>query len=243
VVLVVDISVVIPAHNEEKTVGHVIERVFSVLPRDTEIVLVDDGSTDRTPQIAREAGARVIRLPRNMGKGVALRTGFKAVSGEIVITLDSDGTHRGEECGRLLQVLEDMDAEMVIGSRFLKPVNNGCTRGLNVFLNRAANMMIRLAHRTPITDSQSGMRAMRRYLLESLELTSIGYEIETEITLKALKNGYRVVEIPIFTNPRFFGGSKLNLLVDTGKMLNLYLHNLPSLNHNNSAPKPNPGRI
>lgn len=228
---------VIPAHNEEKTVGHVIKSVFGVLPQDTEIILVDDGSTDHTPQIARRAGARVIRLPRNMGKGVALRTGFKAVSGEVVITLDSDGTHRGEECAKLLQVLEDVDAEMVIGSRFLRHVNNGHTRGLNVFLNRTANMMIRLAHRTPITDSQSGMRAMKRYLLESLELTSVGYEIETELTLKALKNGFRVVEAPISTRPRFFGGSKLNLLIDTGKMLNLYLHNLPSLNHNNSAPK------
>jgi len=214
------ISVVIPAYNEEKTIGDVIYSTISTMENSRmpyEIIVVDDGSTDNTRRIATRYKATVLSNGKNKGKGYTLRKGFRYAQGDIVVTVDSDGTHKPKEIPDIIYPLFN-GVDIVAGSRFLGHVNNSTSR-LNQLGNFLFNVIIMILTGKRITDSQTGFRAFKKEVLQGTNLESIGYEIETEITVKGLKNGFVYQEKPINCKKRTYNISKLKILSDGVKIL------------------------
>ena len=184
------ISVIIPAYNEEKRIGKVLQRIPEFVD---EVIVVDDGSNDRTSEVARKFGVEVIRLERNEGKGKAMSEGIKAANGDIIVFMDADGQHRPEEIIKLVEPIVNGEADFVIGSRLIK------AQGERPLIRKISNFittyLIRLKLGISVRDTQSGFRAIRREFLPEIE--SKRYEVETEVLIKAVKKGARVKEVPV----------------------------------------------
>jgi glycosyltransferase involved in cell wall biosynthesis len=215
------LTVVVPMFNEEPTVGNVISRLKAVLEAtgfNFEVVVVDDCSRDKSVEVAQKKGAAVYRLEQHMGKGYALRTGFSKAKGDIIATIDSDGSHLPEELPLLLFPIVQGKADLVIGSRFL---NNGVgtSKKINKIGNRMFNKLIEVLTLKQISDSQSGYRVMNRQVLRSLKLSSDEYEIEAEMLVKTACKGFRIKEIPISFEQRTYGRSGVDPLIDGFKIL------------------------
>ena len=215
------LSIIIPVYNEELTVGNVIDRV-KVAMQDiglpNEIIVVDDHSYDKSLDVVKKRVVRLYSLRQHLGKGYALRAGFAKVKGEIIVTIDSDGSHRPEELPRILAPVLKDKADLVIGSRYLNQ-KNVAARKLNAFGVRIFNFLIQLLTGTAITDSQSGYRAMKREVLIGERLKSGEYEIESEMLVKAAKKKFRVTEVPISFEQRTYGRSGVDPVVDGLKIL------------------------
>jgi glycosyltransferase involved in cell wall biosynthesis len=215
------ISVIIPVFNEELTIGNVIERVKGVLQKlgfKYEIIVVDDFSTDKSLELSNRQRVKVYSLKKHMGKGYALRAGFAKAKGDIVTTVDSDGSHRPEELPSLLTPILQDKADLVIGSRYLnqKPV---AAKKLNAIGVRLFNLLIKVFTRADVSDSQSGYRVMKSAVLRNMGLKSGGYEIESEMLVKTARQGFRVREVPISFEQRTYGTSRLDPMVDGFKIL------------------------
>jgi glycosyltransferase involved in cell wall biosynthesis len=183
-----------------------------------EIIVVDDCSTDRSLEISKRQSAKVFSLKKHMGKGYALRAGFAKAKGDIVTTIDSDGSHRPEELPRLLAPILRNKADLVIGSRYLsqKPV---ATKKLNAAGVRLFNFLIKILTRVEVSDSQSGYRVMKSAVLRNMRLKSSEYEIESEMLVKTVRHGFRVIEVPISFEQRTCGTSRLDPMIDGFKIL------------------------
>lgn len=215
------ISVVIPVFNEELTIGNVIERLSLVMQKygfKYEIIVVDDFSADRSLAFSKKLDAKVYSLKTHMGKGYALRAGFAKAKGEIITTIDSDGSHRPEELPRLLTPILQNKSDLVIGSRYLSktPV---AARRLNAAGVQLFNFLVKLLTRTNVSDSQSGYRVMKNNVLQNMHLRSSGYEIESEMLVKTARHGFMVKEVPISFEQRTYGTSRLDPMVDGLKIL------------------------
>ncbi len=210
------ISVIIPVYNEQHTLGNVIERVQTVMTRtgmNFEVIVCDDHSFDRSLEVAKAYHVRLYSLTAHVGKGMGLRAGFAKANGEIIVTVDSDGSHRPEELPRLLSPLLHNQADLVIGSRYLRQ-KNVAAKKLNAFGVKLFNRIIQMFIGVYVTDSQSGYRAMKSEVLKSQHLKSGGYEIETEMLVKTAKSRYRVLEVPISFEQRTYGRSGIDPLRD-----------------------------
>ncbi len=189
--------IVIPAFNEEQNIADVILKAKAFSP---EVLVYDDGSIDKTADIAEENGAIVIRNSRNRGYGRALNTLFQTaiiMKADYVITLDSDGQHDPAQIPRLLQPLIENKADIVIGSRFLNSddkLNVPKYRSLGI---KTITKFTKVASYGNITDSQSGFRAYTANALSKLRLYEDGMAVSTEILLKADEQNLRVVEVPV----------------------------------------------
>jgi glycosyltransferase involved in cell wall biosynthesis len=191
------LSVVIPVYNERTTIDEIIRRVVAV-PIRKELIVVDDGSTDGTGEILDtlkpELGFTLLRQT-NAGKGAALRRGFAAVTGDLVVIQDADLEYSPEEFPELIELICQGKADVVYGSRFL-----GRHR---VFLfthylgNRVVTLATNLLYNTMLTDMETCYKVMRVEVLRSMTLESNGFGIEPELTAKIFKRGFRVYEIPI----------------------------------------------
>jgi glycosyltransferase involved in cell wall biosynthesis len=215
------ISAVIPAFNEELTIGNVIERLTAVMQKNGytyEIMVVDDCSADKSVEISKSHGVKVFSLKTHMGKGYALRVGFAKAKGEIITTIDSDGSHRPEELPRLLTQILQNKAELVIGSRYLNQ-NPAAAKKLNASGVRLFNLLIKILTRTEVSDSQSGYRVMKASILRNMSLNSREYEIESEMLVKTARQGFRVREVSISFEQRTYGTSRLDPVVDGFKIL------------------------
>lgn len=215
------LSIIIPVYNEELTIGNVIDRTRAAI-QDTrlknEIIVVDDKSFDKSLEAAKKRSAKIYTLKEHLGKGYALRAGFAKAKGDIIITIDSDGSHKPEELPEVLgPVLQDK-ADLVIGSRYLNH-KKVATRKLNAFGVQIFNNFIRLLTGVAITDSQSGYRAMKRQVLKSQNLKSGEYEIESEMLVKTAKKKFRIAEVPISFEQRTYGRSGVDPIVDGIKIL------------------------
>jgi glycosyltransferase involved in cell wall biosynthesis len=215
------LSVVIPIFNEEPTISDVIGRSKATMQKigfKHEIIVIDDCSEDRSLEISKSQSVKVYSLKKHMGKGYALRVGFAKAKGEIIATIDSDGSHRPEELPLLLTPILQDQADFVIGSRFLheKPAS---ARKLNAIGVRLFNVLIKIFTRTKVSDSQSGYRAMRSEILKNLRLKSGEYEIESEMLVKIARRGFRVKEVPISFEQRTYGTSRLDPVRDGFKIL------------------------
>ena len=186
------ITVVIPCYNEQDGVREVIGRMPGVVD---EIVVVDNNCTDATAEVARSLGARVVpeRVP---GYGAAYKAGLKAATGDVIVTLDGDGTYPPEEIPHLVDTLVDRGWDFLSGNRF--PLADGNAMELS---NQLGNWVLTIAAATlfltPIRDSQSGMWVFRRPILQRLRLTSDGMAFSEEIKLEALLRGFRFGETHI----------------------------------------------
>jgi glycosyltransferase involved in cell wall biosynthesis len=218
------VTVVIPAYNEEKTIGNVILETTSImngLDIPYEIIVVDDGSTDRTGQIASTHKATVLSNKKNHGKGYALRRALQYATGDIIVTIDSDGEHKPKEIPDLIEPLFN-GTDIVAGSRFLGNQRRA-TKNLNIIGNLLFNAAIMTLTGKIVTDSQTGFRAIKKHVLKTLNLESDGYEIEAEITVKGLRNGFTFKEKPITVERRKYNVSKIKLLSDGTRILKTIL--------------------
>jgi glycosyltransferase involved in cell wall biosynthesis len=203
------LSVVMPVYNELATIDEIIARVVSV-PMRIQLIVVDDCSTDgtrnRLVDLQREHGFTLLLQERNQGKGAALRRGFAAVTGNIVVIQDADLEYSPEELPMLAELIIEGRADVVYGSRFL-----GRHR---VFLfthylgNRLLTLLTNVLYNTMLTDMETCYKVMRREVLESMQLTSNGFGIEPEMTAKIFKRGYRVYEVPITYDGRSYDEGK-----------------------------------
>lgn len=188
------ITAIIPAYNEQLTIGSV---VISTSKYVDQVLVIDDGSTDNTAEIAEEAGARIIKHNRNRGKGAALKTGFHAVEdADIIITLDSDGQHNPQEIPKLIKPIIDGEADLVNGSRYLDKRDNETPKYRRLgqlVLDKATNISSGLE----LTDSQSGYRAFSAHTIPAFRFTNSDFSIESEMLTDAAEYGYRITEVPV----------------------------------------------
>ncbi len=212
------VDVLIAAYNEAPSIGAVVRGCRAHTPDLGEVLVVDDGSRDDTAGEARRAGARVIALPRNQGKGAALREGLAAARGEVIVLLDGDGQDRPDEIPLLLAALQG-DVQMVVGSRFLGVFHPGAITPLNRAGNLALTALLNALFGARITDSQAGFRALRREALARMTLESRAYDIETEMLLQTLAQGGRVVEVGVTREARAHGRSGLSAVRDGTRIL------------------------
>ncbi len=215
------LSIVVPVYNEEPTVGDVLCRLKRVLQEAAvryEIIVVDDCSRDNSIEVAKRPQVSVYQLKQHMGKGYALRAGFAKAKGDLIATIDSDGSHLPEEMPLLLAPLCQDQADMVIGSRFLNN-GKGTTKKINKIGNRLFNTLIHLLTQNPISDSQSGYRVLNRQVLSSMKLKSGEYEIESEMLVKTARKHFRIKEVPITFEQRTYGRSGIDPIVDGLKIL------------------------
>jgi glycosyltransferase involved in cell wall biosynthesis len=216
----VRVSVVIPAMNEERNIGWVLERMPEYVD---EIILVDGNSKDETVAVSRaiRPDIRVVGQDRP-GKGAALRAGFAAARGDFIVMIDADRSMDPAEIQRYLELL-DQDHDLVKGSRFL---GDGGTTDMEL-VRRLGNGVLRglvnNLYRTDFTDLCYGFFAFRRDRLDDLALCSDGFEIETELVVRAIKAGLRIGEVPSFESPRAFGESNLNTWRDGTRVLRTLL--------------------
>lgn len=215
------VSIIIPVYNEELTIGNVIERVKTIMQQTGlkyEVIVVDDYSADKSFMVAKKYGVRVYRLKMHLGKGYGLRAGFAKTEGDVIVTIDSDGSHRPEELPRVITPILQNQADLVIGSRYLKQ-KDVAARKLNAFGVQIFNFLIQMLTGVAVTDSQSGYRAMKRAVLKNQQLKSGGYEIESEILVKTAKEDFRVMEVPISFEQRTYGRSGVDPVNDGFKIL------------------------
>jgi hypothetical protein len=203
------VAVVIPAYNEEDNIGSVLPRIPAmVCGVETAVLVVDDGSRDRTGDIAREHGAAVARHVINRGGGAALRTGYRLTSDSnsaVVVTLDADGQHLPEEMSRLVRPVLDGEIDVAHGSRVLgHAAPNHLAREMGiVFFNRVVSFITR----TRVSDCSNGYRAVRAAVLPQLVLRQEQFHT-SEFMIEAIKRGVPAREIPVTVVERLHGHSK-----------------------------------
>jgi glycosyltransferase involved in cell wall biosynthesis len=212
------LSVVIPALDEERTLSVVVEELVARLRPEFpfEVLVVDDGSSDRTPAVLDELRARVPelrcfrhRLPR--GKGAAVRTGFAEARGKILLIQDADLEYQPRDIPALLQPILDGHADAVYGSRFASP-----ERAINFFWHTKANALItgftNLLYNANFTDVYTGYKAIRAAHVQPLHLVESSFAIEAELTAKLRRTGARFYEVPIHYRARSYAeGKKIRL--------------------------------
>jgi glycosyltransferase involved in cell wall biosynthesis len=208
------VSIVIPTMNEAESIGEIVSNI----PFGWETILVDL-STDGTAQRAMSLrpDVRIIRRgPREVGKGAALRLGLREARGTIVVMMDGDGSHQTCELVKLVSRLEAQNADLVQASRMLQP--NGSEEmgpyknSVRYFGNRIVTSLINALFHSSITDSQYGLRAVRKEFISKLSLRSNAWDIETEIVARAAKCRGKIIEVPSVELQRKHGDSHLGVL-------------------------------
>ncbi|MDZ4721453.1 MAG: glycosyltransferase family 2 protein [Roseiflexaceae bacterium] len=193
------LSVIMPCYNEEATIREIIEQVLAV-EFEKELIIVDDHSRDRTPEILRELAAihselRVVRQPTNMGKGTAIRTGLALANGEIAIVQDSDLEYDPNDYYELLRPIVAGRVDIVFGSRFM-----GRHTGMyfwNALGNKGLTFITNFLYNCWIDDMETCYKVMRTSIFRSLNLESNDFRIEPEITAKVLRLGFKIYQVPI----------------------------------------------
>ena len=208
----------IPAYNEGPSLGLVLRDTNNILQNmgfPYEIIVVNDGSQDNTADIAKKHEVILINNDKNLGKGAALIKGFRRAKGNIVVTMDADGSHRAEDIPFLLSpMLNGGSVEAILGSRFVDDVGRRSTSNLHLIGNRIINALILMSTGRYISDSQSGFRAYKKNALGKIALHSSGFDIESEMTIKMLKKGFKFMEVPIRCDPRKNGFTRVNSFQD-----------------------------
>jgi glycosyltransferase involved in cell wall biosynthesis len=204
------ISVVIPAMNEEATIGEVISGIKQMLRSElkelqVEIIVVDDHSWDSTAQVATSLGATVVANQYDRGKGNALRYGFERANGDVIVMMDADSSHRPEDMPALLHPLKN-GAGMVIGSRILGG-SDEYTK-LRAFGNIFLTYVFGVLHGRYLSDALNGYKAFRRDIFFAYEYTSSDFEIEIELLANAVRSGCNIVEVPSHERKRAGGVPK-----------------------------------
>ncbi len=220
------ICIIIPIFNESQTIGPLIEFIKT---KDMDVVVIDDGSTDYSGEIAQKKGAIIIRHDCKKGKGFSLRDGFKyAVENKYqgVITMDGDGQHDVNDIEKFVQKAEESESCIINGNRMNDVKNMPFIRFMT---NRFMSGLISLFARQRIPDTQCGYKYISCDVLNSIELTSNDFEIETEVLMKSAKKGFQILSLNIQT---IYGKekSKINPFKDTARFLGYFLKEIFSSN-------------
>lgn len=212
------VSLVIPARNEARNIAWVLEQVAAEV---TEIVLVDGNSTDVTLVTARSYRPDIRVVPQvGVGKGSALRTGFLAATGDIIVMMDADGSMAPQEIRHYLHFLNN-GYDFVKGSRFVVGGGSLDITGFRRIGNRFLLAVFNTLYDTELTDLCYGFCAFHRRYLEHLALSATGFEIEAEMVVHAMKAGLRIAEVPSLELPRRSGKSNLHAVRDGLRVLNI----------------------
>jgi glycosyltransferase involved in cell wall biosynthesis len=209
------ISVIIPVYNEKDTIREILARVQRTKIAD-EILVVDDGSMDGTREILGELNQqdliRVIQHERNRGKGAAVTTGYQHATGDVLIIQDADLEYDPRDYPALLKPIEEGNADVVYGSRFL-----GAPRRPTMFWHMIANklltLMTNVLYNNILTDMETGYKVFRIQVVRDIKVRARRFDFEPEFTAKVLKRKYRIFEVPITFNPRDYSeGKKIKLM-------------------------------
>jgi len=200
-----DATIIIPAFNEEKTLGEILKKV-SKIPKSWEVLVVDDGSQDKTCEIAGKFNVTVIKHGKNKGKGVALRTGLKGAQGRYIAVQDADMEYDFGELRNIIEYALKEDLPAVYGSRFLR---KNPVRYFRYFIgNYMVSLFISALFLRRVTDSYTCYKVIKSEVLRSFPLFSKGFEIEAEITSRLLGGGIKILEVPINYKPRTISDGK-----------------------------------
>jgi dolichol-phosphate mannosyltransferase len=223
------ITILVPAYNEEDSISDLVFALRDRMPlsESYEILVVNDGSTDATQTILETLAAsiptlRIVNHPHNMGLGCALRSGFRAAQGRIIVTMDADLTHPPELIPRML---EASDADVVIASRYVRGGGMASVPWWRAALSVAANAVFRLLFATKVRDITAGFKAYHAECVRTLEITSRGFEAQLEITIRLVAQGATFREIPYVLTTRQHGASKMRYL----KLISTYLRTVVRL--------------
>lgn len=190
------VCLLLPAYNEAKTIGQIVREASEFV---NDILVIDDGSVDKTAQIAEEAGGKVIKHSTNLGKGMALRTGFDYVSQkgyDLIATMDSDGQHQPSDLPRFIDYFKNNKPDIIIGARIHDRIKMPRHRRFNNWLVSSVGSAL---CGQEVKDFQSGFRLIRTEVLRSVELHTERYETESELLIKAGRIGFKIQSIPINT--------------------------------------------
>jgi len=211
-----DVSVVIPVFNEEST----LQAIFTLIKKTripSEILFIDDGSTDSTPQIIKklqeDPSVRVITFPINRGKGAAVSAGIKAARGEIIILQDADLEYNPEDYKKLLEPIEDNLADVVYGARFMTNKKK-TSYFLHFVANRILTLITNILFKSNLNDMETGYKIFRKDIFEQLQIKATGFNFEPEFTAKLLKQKIEIFEVPITFNPRNYSQGKKIKFID-----------------------------
>ncbi|MEY9841601.1 glycosyltransferase family 2 protein [Streptacidiphilus sp. EB103A] len=214
------VSLVVPARNEAANIAWVLSRIPDCVD---EVILVDGESTDSTLETARAVLPSLRVVPQQgAGKGNALRTGFLAAKGEYIVMIDADGSMSPREIPRYVHFLEN-GYDYVKGSRFMGGGGSLDITALRRMGNKALLALVNVMYQSTLTDLCYGFVAFNRKVLDQLDLRSSGFEIETEMTVRALLAGLRVAEVPALELPRRTGQSNLRTFYDGHRVLKTLL--------------------
>ena len=212
----VDLSIIIPMFNEEEVIDETIKSVISELDSlnlNWEIIPVNDGSTDNTLDLCRQASARddrvkIVTYSPNRGRGYALRQGFNAAAGDIIISIDADLTYSPDHISLIWNEMKKGEADLVLGSAYMKGGKVIDVPFKRVLISRIGNFILGLSFPGKIKTITCVLRGYRKGVLDSLELESDDKEIHLEILAKAISVGFRIKEIPAVLKGRKKGKSK-----------------------------------
>jgi len=209
------LSIIVPCYNEEETIKSLLQKLFNTnFPIDREIIVIDDGSKINHKEIVYDeiASKKItfIRLPKNQGKGVAIRVGMKYANGDIFIIQDADLEYNPSDIPKLIEPILNNEVKVVYGSRFFtKPERMSRFHYIG---NRILTKLTNLIYDVKLTDMETGYKAFSRKIIKNLKLTAREFEFEPEITSQIILNGYEIKELPIKYHVREFGYAKINIL-------------------------------
>lgn len=207
-----NIAVLIPCYNEGITIGTVIKDFQRILP-EASIYVFDNNSTDKTAEVAKSLGIAVIREKRQ-GKGFVVQAMFEKVNADIWIMVDGDDTYDLCAIKDMIAIVANDEADMVVGNR-LKNYTDKSFRPMHTFGNKLVRFLINRLFKADLTDIMSGLRVMSKAFVKNINTTSLGFEVETELTIKALKYHYLIKEVDVNYKERLQGSfSKLNTVKD-----------------------------
>lgn len=207
------LSIIIPCYNEENTIKPLLDTIFQVkFPIEREIILVDDGSYKNHKQFVlneiNKKKVKFIRIPKNQGKGIAIRVGLKYATGNVFIIQDADLEYLPEDIPILLKPILEHEYEVVYGTRFAeKPKFMAKSHYL---ANKLLTYITNFLYNITLTDMETGYKLFTKKILNKISLTTREFEFEPEITSKIILNGFKIKEIPINYQYRKFGTAKIN---------------------------------
>ena len=207
-------SIIVPVYNEQGNIGNLISKINLVIDRTDELIIVDDGSTDKTYEEIKNHKCILISLDKNMGKGYAMRKGIQEAKGEYIIFMGGDGQDDPYEIKLLLEEITK-GYDYVIGSRFLKEnkkddrFSEKAVLPVNEFGNKSITFLINILFNKNITDSQSEFKCFKTERLRELNLVTKRFEIETELLIKSFRKKFKIKEVPVHRYERKHGISKL----------------------------------
>ena len=213
------VSVIIPAFNEAKVIGEVVQGILQIHP-DFEVIVINDGSTDDTAKAAASAGAQVFSHPYNIGNGASIKTGIRMAKGEVLVFLDGDGQHDPSAIPDFISAAEREGADVVVGTRMHAV---GEMPRLRIWTNRTTSRVVSFLAGREIPDSQSGYRLIRTRVLRDItrSLVTTRYDTESEVLIRAARRGYSTAAVAIESIYTEGGVSHINPVVDTFRFVRL----------------------